>query len=203
MIAALSAIHAVLSRVNTLLLAVGRSVSWVMMVVMVAVILLQVFYRYILNNAQPWPEEAALSLMIWMMALMAPSAYRWGGFVSIDLLSEHLPKWPRFILTFSLLFLASLVTWFLLNEAWIHYTSPILFNSSGLNRLVQDSGLNQALGTSFEFRSSYIYFGMVACFSMMLLVNIELLIRKIGHFAGHPEAFPVPPAPPFLSTGTE
>ena len=53
-----------LSRVNDVLLAVGRRIAMVAMVLMVAVILLQIFYRYVPDNALPWPEEAARGLMI-------------------------------------------------------------------------------------------------------------------------------------------
>lgn len=55
--------------------------------VMVAVIILQVFFRYALNSSLPWPDEAARFLMLWMTGLIAPSAYRWGGFVAIDIIS--------------------------------------------------------------------------------------------------------------------
>lgn len=198
---ALAGLHAVLVRINTVLLSAGRSIAWVLMVLMVAVILAQVYYRYVLNAPLSWPEEASLSLMIWMMGLMAPTAYRWGGFVAIDMVSEALPKWPRFILTFALLLIAGIVIAFLLREAWIHFTSPILFNSSGLNRLLQDSGINQMLGTQIEFRSAYTYFGMVVCFAVMALVNAELVIRKVGQTFWSPDAFPEPEIPAFMAGG--
>lgn len=201
--AALSGFHALLARINSTILTIGRNISWVLMVLMVFVILLQVFYRYVLNDALSWPEEAALSLMIWMMGLIAPSAYRWGGFVSIDMLTDRLSSLPRFILQMFLISVATIVTAVLLREAYTHYSSPILFNSSGLNRLVQDSGINDALGTNLEFRAAYIYLGMVVCFAVMLSVNIELLVRKIGQFVSGPELFPEPPAPDYLSAGAE
>lgn len=199
---ALATLHAVHARINSFILAIGRNIAWVLMGLMVLVILMQVFYRYVLNSPLSWPEEAALSLMIWMMGLMAPSAYRWGGFVAIDLLSDNLPKWPRFVLTMTLMFIATGVCFFLLQEAWIHYSSPILFNSSGLNRLVQDSGINQLLGTNLEFRAAYIYLGMVACFVMLFSVNIELIIRKLGQTFGDPEQFPAPVPPSYMASGT-
>ena len=59
---------------------------------MVLVILIQVFFRYALNNALPWPDEFARFLMLWMTGFIAPSAYRWGGFVSIDMLKDLLPR---------------------------------------------------------------------------------------------------------------
>ena len=72
---------------NTLILRAGRLLAWMALALMVAVILTQVFCRYVLNNALPWPDEAARFLMLWMTGLMAPSAYRWGGFVSIGMLA--------------------------------------------------------------------------------------------------------------------
>ena len=56
---------------NTYMLAVGRSIAWVLVALMVGTILLQVFYRYVLNDALPWPEEVARAFMIWMMGLVA------------------------------------------------------------------------------------------------------------------------------------
>lgn len=198
---ALAALHAVHTRINSFLLMIGRNIAWVLMALMVVVILMQVFYRYVLNAPLSWPEEASLSLMIWMMGLMAPSAYRWGGFVAIDLLSDALSKWPRFVLVMGLMLIATGVCWFLLREAWTHYSSPILFNSSGLNRLLQDSGINQLLGTQIEFRAAYIYLGMVACFGMLLSVNVELVIRKFGQTFGNPDQFPEPAAPSYMASG--
>ncbi len=39
---------------------------------MVVCILIQVFFRYVLNNALPWPDEAARFLMLWMTGFIAP-----------------------------------------------------------------------------------------------------------------------------------
>ena len=62
-------------------LAAGRHIAWVALALMVSVILAQVFFRYVLNNALAWPDEAARFLMLWMTALIAPTALRVGGFV--------------------------------------------------------------------------------------------------------------------------
>ena len=82
----------ILEKINTFFLRIGRQFAWIAIFLMVIVILVQVFFRYVLNNALPWPDEVARFLMLWMTGLIAPSAYRWGGFVSIDLLERFLPK---------------------------------------------------------------------------------------------------------------
>ena len=45
-------------------------------------------------------------LMLWMTGLIAPSAYRWGGFVSIDMIISAMPKIAGNVLTIALLCLA-------------------------------------------------------------------------------------------------
>ena len=46
-----------------------ESIGVVLSLVMVAVIFMQVVFRYCLNNALPWPEEMARYLFIWISYL--------------------------------------------------------------------------------------------------------------------------------------
>jgi len=182
-----------LGALNSALLTVSRNIAWVLLVAMVAIIVLQVVYRYIpWLDAFSWTEEAARSLMIWMMALIGPTAYRWGGFVSIDMFKDALPRPWSNILNLVLMLIATGVLWFLLTNAWNHFNSGFLFNASGLNRLLQDSGINQTLGTNMQFKLAWIYLAMTVCFTLMLLVNIELVLREIGRIFYDDESFPDP-----------
>ncbi len=72
-------IYNILEYLNSFMLKIGRNLAWIAIFLMVIVILLQVFFRYVLNNALPWPDELARFLMLWMTGFIAPSAYRWGG----------------------------------------------------------------------------------------------------------------------------
>ena len=74
-----------LGALNATLLTLGRGLGAFCMAAMVVIILAQVFWRYVLNNALPWPEEAARFLMLWATGLMIGTAFRRGGFVSIEL----------------------------------------------------------------------------------------------------------------------
>ncbi len=188
----------VLSRVNDVLLALGRRIGVVAMVLMVAVILLQIFFRYALNNALPWPEEAARGLMIWMMALVVPTAYRYAGFVSIETVPDLMPAKVRAWLLFIILLLCTLVLCIMLNHAWAHFSAPLLFDSSGLNRLLQDSGINQLLGTELQFRTAYIYLAMSVMLVIMLLVSLELIIRQLAGLIWSPDVAPIPAKPSFM-----
>ena len=165
-----------ISGFNNTLLAAGRNLAWVCVALMVAAILLQVFCRYILNNALPWPEEVARALMIWMMALVAGTGYRWGSFVAIDLISGFLSEKIGQILKLILLIIAGLLLYEL-------FTLAIEFFQRGF----------RTRAASFKLSRAWIYLAMPVCFGTMLLVNIELVLRQVGQTFGRAEDFPDPP----------
>lgn len=165
----------VLSKINDVLLTVGRQLAWVCVALMVAAILLQVFFRYILNNALPWPEEVARALMIWMMALVAGSGYRWGSFVAIDLVSGFLSPTVAKVLKLVLLVIAGL----LLAQLFV---LALEFFQRGF----------RTRAASFNLSRAWIYLAMPVCFGSMLLINIELVMRQIGQLFGREEDFPDP-----------
>jgi len=161
-----------LSRVNNTLHKVGRNIAWVLVALMISVILLQVFCRYVLNNALPWPEEAARALMIWMMAVVSGEAYRKGGFVAIDMLITALPVRIASILKLFLYLMAGLVLFKL-------FTLGIDFFERGF----------RARAASIHISRAWIYLAMPVCFFTMLLSNIELCLREIGCLMGKAKDF--------------
>ena len=184
-----------LDTINTRALLFGRNIGLVALGLMVLVILAQIFFRYVLNNALPWPEEAARGLMIWMMALVAPSAYRYTGFVSIDMLHDLIPARLKNYLVLAILLLCSFVSVIMLQHAWSHFSAPLLFDSSGLNRLLQDTGINQLLGTKIQFRTAYIYLAMSVLLMLILMVSLELILRQLARIIWGNERFPIPKIP--------
>ena len=81
---------------------IDRTIIWVtsivvtlLMMTMVLAILLGVFYRYVLNNALPWPEELSRFTMIWVTMLGAGLLMRYGGHIAIMFLITRLDKWQR------------------------------------------------------------------------------------------------------------
>ena len=168
-------VTAFLARLNGLHIALGRHIAWVCVALMVAAILLQVFCRYVLNSALPWPEEVARALMIWMMALVAGNAYRQGAFVSINMIHEYLPKKATEILQLVLLLFAGVVLVKL-------FTLGIDFFERGF----------RTRAASFHLSRAWIYLAMPVCFGTMLLVNVELLCIHLGRLFGREEDFPLP-----------
>ncbi|WP_020683817.1 TRAP transporter small permease [Marinobacterium rhizophilum] len=164
-----------LELINAVMIRIGKSVAWICVAAMVLCILLQVFCRYVLNNALPWPEEAARALMIWMMALVAANAYRQGSFVAIDMLHGFLPPRATAVLKFFLLLISALVL--------------IQLFSLGLEFFQRGFRTRAA---SFNLSRAWIYLAMPVCFGSMLLVNAELLLREVGRLFGRKDEFPAP-----------
>ena len=121
-----------LEKINTFFLRIGRQFAWIAIFLMVVVIIIQVFFRYVLNNALPWPDELARFLMLWMTGLIAPSAYRWGGFVSIDILERFLPKLLSTLLTIFILFVSLCVLVIGFELGLKHINAGWIFNSSSI-----------------------------------------------------------------------
>jgi TRAP-type C4-dicarboxylate transport system permease small subunit len=121
-----------LEKINTFFLRIGRQFAWIAIFLMVVVIMIQVFFRYVLNNALPWPDEVARFLMLWMTGLIAPSAYRWGGFVSIDMLERFLPKIISTFLTLFLLIISLFVLIIGLELGLKHINVGWIFNSASI-----------------------------------------------------------------------
>jgi len=61
---------------------------------MVVVTTLGVFFRYVLNNALPWAEEADRYLFIWLSFVGASITMRYKAHIAVDLLLRYVsPAW--------------------------------------------------------------------------------------------------------------
>jgi len=152
----------IFSKINSIFAKIGRSIAWILVSAMILTILLQVFCRYVLNDALPWPEEVARAFMIWMMALVAADAYRQGSFVAIDLLQDMLPNKLSIALKLFLLTVACIVLYQL-------FVLGIEFFQRGF----------RTRAASFQLSRAWIYLAMPVCFGTMFLVNIEMLLSEI------------------------
>ncbi len=158
---------------------VSRYLSIVALALMVLVILLQVFCRYALNNALPWPDEAARFLMLWLTGLMAPVAMRQGGFVAIDSLLRVLPSLLTNLLSIFLLAISILVLFVAIDLSASHLKSGWMFKSSSL-KLPYDlfGGKVQKMPLAWMFLS--LWLGL----RLMMLAALELFIRQVIILAG-------------------
>ncbi|TNJ44416.1 TRAP transporter small permease [Phaeobacter sp. B1627] len=177
---ALMAVVTPLYWVNATLLRLGRWVGCAAVAAMVVAILIQVFCRYVLNNALPWPDEAARFCMLWMTGLMAPTAFRQGGFVAIDTLSALLPVRLGSALSLLLLCLSLLV---LIVAIQIGYKEV-----TGIGGRFTTASLY--LPTSLGFDSwyrvprSWMMMSLLVGIGLLILVNAELILHRIVALLG-------------------
>jgi len=180
-----------LSAVNTFILKIGRSAAWVALALMVLVILLQVIFRYIFNNALAWPDEAARFLMLWMTGLIAPSAFRWGGFVAIDMVPRALPRVLGLVLAIALLLLSFMVLLVGLQLGYEHTMGFAgNFNSSSLRIPLEWVGLE-----GFKIKLRYMYGSLFVGIILLVSVNIELIFRALYGLVAPNAALPPDDAP--------
>ena len=163
-----------LQNINTFILRIGRQFAWIAILLMVIVIIIQVFFRYVLNNALPWPDEVARFLMLWMTGLIAPSAYRWGGFVSIDMLQRFLPKTLSNILIFLILIISLTVLLIGFEMGLRHINAGWIFSSSSIKIPFSLIG-----GKTEAMKLAWMYMSLPIGIFLLIFVNIELILRTI------------------------
>lgn len=171
-----------LERINSIVLAIGKVIAVAALAIMVCLILGQVFFRYILNDAPNWTEEAARFGMLWMTGLMAPLAYRMGGFVGIDMLERALPRVIAGLLSLVLM----LITMWVLVIAWERGLNNHIDTLSG-------KGCSASLRWPFgievgkcgeKFQNRFQYASLWVGVNLLILVNLELIVRQLITLAG-------------------
>ncbi len=160
--------------INTFILRIGRQLAWIAILLMVIVIIIQVFFRYVLNNALPWPDEVARFLMLWMTGLIAPTAYRWGGFVSIDMLERFLPKILSNLLIFTILLISLIVLLIGFEMGLKHINAGWIFSSSSIKIPYSLIG-----GKTEAMKLAWMYMSLPVGIFLLILVNFELFLRNI------------------------
>lgn len=172
--------------VNSSALTLGRWLGAVCILLMVCFILAQVFFRYVIGTALPWPEEASRFLMIWSAGLMIGTAYRRGGFVAIELLVVLLPKLLRHLMTLALFGLSLVILW----KAW----QIGLREVTGLAGRFGTDSLN--IPTSLDFSTwrkvpkSWQMMGLLVGIAALISVTLEMILREVIALFGREKELP-------------
>lgn len=182
----LATMLALIAFVNETVLRLGRAVGVVAIAFMVTAILIQVFFRYVLGNALPWPDEAARFCMLWMTGLMAPTAFRRGGFVAIDMVPLMLPRVLGQVLMLALLFVSLAVLLVAVKIGWSEVT--------GFGGKFATAALY--IPTSFGFDEwyrvprSWMMASLLVGVALLIVVNVELILRAIVSLLGGADLLP-------------
>ena len=160
---------------NDVVLKIGRALAIAALAIMVCLILGQVFFRYVLNDAPNWTEEGARFLMLWMTGLIAPLAYRQGGFVAIDMLERALNRTVASILGLFLLVCALIVLIYAVQLGWNNINSLTGRGNSPSLRLP----LELIGGENIRFKNAWAFASLFVGFVLLTVVNIELILRQL------------------------
>ena len=169
-----------ISAANEAVLRLGRAIGVVAVALMVIAILIQVFFRYVLNNALPWPDEAARFCMLWMTGLMAPTAFRRGGFVAIDMFGRALPSRAGQVLNIFLLCISLVVLVVAIRIGWGEIT--------GFGGKFATASLYVPASLSFEewirVPRSWMMASLFVGVILLAAVNVELILRGLVTLLG-------------------
>lgn len=180
---ALLAVLAPIGAVNAFVLKIGRGIGIAAIAIMVAAILIQVVARYVFNNALPWPDEAARFCMLWMTGLMAPTAFRRGGFVALDMISGFMSKRVAAILGLVLLLISILILIVAVQIGWKEVTG---FGG----RFATASLYLPTFDGWFRIPRSWMMLSLLVGVILLLAVNVELILRSIITLLGGGDRLP-------------
>lgn len=158
--AMLNGVIALLAGINRLLLWIGRTVSTILLGVMLVLVLAHVVLR-LLSESPSWTEEVTIYMMVWIGFLVAPIAYRAGANVSIEFFKAMLGKRTRLILelALSLLVLSIIIALF-----WLSFP----FIQQGFNRSAQ----------TFSLSAGWLYMCAAYGYGGLIIAILELMLRE-------------------------
>lgn len=127
-----------------------RFLAGVSMGLIVGIMIVQVFARYVLGDSLIWAEELCRYLLVWQTFLVLGLAYSQGEFVALDFLPARLPPRGQWILR---TVMAVPILIFLLLMAWYGYDFASRFDNQTIPALdfIWTALSGQALGLSIRY----------------------------------------------------
>lgn len=116
---ALNKLSVFLDRINGWVEKIAVNLAWVMLLAITLLNIVQVFYRYVLNNALSWSEEASLWMMVWITFIIVPVAYHKGLNISMMFFRDMLKKnRAEFIIRCFFHLIVIVIAMVCFNQAW-------------------------------------------------------------------------------------
>lgn len=157
----LKQLEGLLGRVNDLVEKVAIHLAWIMLLAITGLNIVQVFYRYVLNDALSWTEEASLWMMVWISFLILPVAYRKGLNISMMLFRNMLGRnRAEYIIRCVFHLIVILIAIVCFDQAWQMY--------KGGHRLELPA---------LEVSKAWVYMIMPPAWILLILTVIEGLIK--------------------------
>ncbi len=153
---------AAFERFNGWLCEKSRTLAGAFLAVMTGVVILQVFFRYVLNDSLSWTEELSKTMMVWSALLVAPWAYRSNANVALTMFMNELPSVLR---NLTHLVIDGLVFWI-----------AAIFVREGIDFCVRGQSIRAA---SMPIQVAWFYSVIPIAFSLVFLVSFERLLIRI------------------------
>lgn len=154
-----------LALLNRWIASAAKRLAAALLVAMLAVVMLQVVFRYGLNSPISWSEELSKTLMVWSAFLIAPFAYREGINVSIELFME---SWPPLVRRVMETVITLLILWIVV----IFLRESVFLAERGMK--VRASSLPVSVGLFYAI--------LPVSFACLLLCVFERLLKLIISF---------------------
>lgn len=151
-----------LTKINEFFCGAARNLAGLLLIAMVVIVILQIVFRYVLNDSLIWTEELAKTMMVWTAFLVAPWAYRAGANVRIEIfvneMSQPLQKSLELLLNL-------LVFWIVVVFLWESFG----FWQRGLT----------VRADSLPIAVAWFYSVVPVAFFLLLLAGVERIMRNI------------------------
>lgn len=148
----------------------------VSMIIMVILIFMQVFTRYVMGDAMSWTEEASRYLFIWLIFLSIGIAFVDKKHIAIDIVMDRLPKIAQRILQQFVYLLLMALSVFLLVQ--------------GMSLVEQMQSFNQKSAT-LQVPMWMVYAALPAGFLFTILRLIQVSVQLYRNDEPKPKGDPV------------
>ena len=154
----------ILGKINSIVEWVATNLSWMMLFTITILNIIQVFYRYVLNDALSWTEEASLWMLVWITFAILPVAYRRGLNISMMYFRDLLKR-NRFEYILRCVFhiIVLVIAIVCLDQSWDMYKGGYRLELPAL-----------------EVSKAYVYMVMPPAWIMLILVIIESFFKYVS-----------------------
>lgn len=151
-----------LNAINNIIIFIFKYLAISAVAVMTLVIIIQVFFRYVLNNSLPWSEELARYLMVWMTFLALPVVSRLQQHAALEIILGNVSTYVCGVIKLFLYAIIGIVIYYAFDKSYD-------FAMKG----------TRSLAAALPITKAWPYSAMPIGFFAMGLVYIELFLKQI------------------------
>ncbi len=148
---------------------VEEVILMILLSLMVLVVVIQVFMRYVMNNSLSWPEEITRYFFVWFTFIGMSYCISNNSNVKIDMLVNALPKKAQTMV----LFIVDIMVMIFFLYLGTH-------GISALQKIIKSGQQSPALGIPME----YVFVSLEAGIALGILRTIQSMIKKIRLMTG-------------------